>query len=327
VALGTGSLRVGPHRPDAPEALLRSAHGRILLAADDSGRCRFLEPGGTCAVHRQIGHDALPVSCRLFPRVCLLAPRGVTITLSHYCPTAAGLLFADSGPLEVVRNPPGFPETSAYEGLDARGSPPPLLRPGVWLGWDGHERWERHVIGVLDGDGPPEPALARLADQAEEARSWTIARGPFGGFLEEVLGRPWSPDVRAAPLDAPDGDRLWDDVLRSVPAPLRPAEPKRATGSAGGWAGLDRPVRRYLAARAFGSWASVQGAGLRTSVRALQAARAVLERECDRASAAARRPLDRALLEEAIRRSDLLLVHLASPEVLARRLSVCEAAA
>jgi hypothetical protein len=53
-------------------------------------------------------------------------------------------------------------------------------------------------------------------------------------------------------------------------------------------------------------------------VRALQAALAVL-----RAEAAGRAP-DRAVLTEAIRRTDLRLVHLASPEALARSLGRSE---
>ncbi len=292
--------------------------GRTLLASDASGRCAFFEPETrTCAVHRRLGHDALPVSCRQFPRVCLLTPRGAFVTLSSYCPTAAALLFSDTGPPGVVTSPPGFPEGAHYEGLDARSGPPPLLRPGVWLGWDGHERWERHVLDVLARDGRPEDALARLAAQAESARSWTVDRGPFLDFLEDVLGGP----LRTS---APPGGRvLREEVREAIPPAIRPPATEAGDVTLDGF---EAPVRRYLAARAFGSWAAVQGSGLRTAVRALQAALAVLRGEAARLAAAAGGPLDAPLLKEAIRRTDLRLVHLASPEALAIALSRCEAA-
>ena len=54
----------------------------------------FLGADRRCAVHRQLGRETLPSACRDFPRVVTLTPLGVSITLSHYCPTAAGMLFA-----------------------------------------------------------------------------------------------------------------------------------------------------------------------------------------------------------------------------------------
>jgi hypothetical protein len=57
---------------------------------------------------------------------------------------------------------------------------------------------------------------------------------------------------------------------------------------------------------------------VRTTVRALQAALAVLRAETRGST------LDRPALAGAIRRTDLRLVHLASPEALARSLGRCE---
>lgn len=106
-------------------------HGaRVVLAPEVSGRCVFLEGAGgrsRCAVHHRLGEGALPSACRQFPRVVTLIPLGLSVTLSHYCPTAASLLFRpdiprDAGPpgprrsaippvphLWVVEDPPAFP--------------------------------------------------------------------------------------------------------------------------------------------------------------------------------------------------------------------------
>ncbi len=88
---------------EAP-ALLATAHGR----------CVFHDPAGRCAIHSALGHDALPVACRQFPRVSVTDPRGVSVTLSHYCPTAAALL--DGGNRDALAHRSGNREGGEREG-------------------------------------------------------------------------------------------------------------------------------------------------------------------------------------------------------------------
>ena len=90
------------------------------------------------------------------------------------------------------------------------------------------------------------------------------------------------------------------------------------------WLAFGRPIKRYLAAKAFGSWIPWHGGGIRTTVGALAAAQSVLRVEAARQCAKARRVLDRPLLVEAIRQSDLLLVHKVSSRMLAERLARME---
>jgi hypothetical protein len=85
-----------------------------------------------------------------------------------------------------------------------------------------------------------------------------------------------------------------------------------------------RPICRYLAAKVFAAWCAYQGRGLRTIVRSLAAALAVLRMEAIRQTGTAARVLDEALWVEAVRAADLLLVHLASADVLARGWSRAE---
>jgi Fe-S-cluster containining protein len=416
-ALGEGRLRLepagAPSRP-ATSACFRTAlglpHGaRVVLAADAKGRCAFLEADRRCAVHRQVDVEHLPGACRAFPRIVTLTPLGVSVTLSHYCPTAAAKLFAE-GALRVVEEPQAFPPSSPYDGLDARDALPPLLRPGVLMDWPSLDRWERFAVRVLaDEERSPEAALDVLAAAAEEARRWTPEEGPFDAFFARVLssrvttrgtrvasshdlslssrraswgrarrdpparrqtprrtagmellgvtssfaGAPFEsgPEAKprarfpaderrgsAIPAD-PSGpgrrDSLgttWQLVADCVPhralLPRAPAGLGDADGRwvAPGWPALGRPIRRWLAAKAFGSWLTLQGDGLRTAVRGLHVALRVLRAEAARGSAEAARALDPDLLMEAVRRADLLFVHLVDPEALARRLSRGEAA-
>ena len=341
-ALGAGTL---PGGEPALRPLSGLPHGaRVVLARDAAGRCVFLEAEGDprrCSVHRRLGEGALPSACRQFPRVATLTPLGVSVTLSHYCPTAASLLFAPVG-LQVVEDPPAFPRSWPWEGLDARDALPPFLRPGVLMSWPSLERWERFAVDVLaDEDRTPEAALDVLADAAEEARRWARERGEFEGYLEGALegalsgrGGGTRPAVQGALRDgsryprdpARWGSRGWHLVADCVPdrALVPPApeglEDADARWVAPAWPALGRPIRRWLAAKAFASWLVLQGAGLRTAVLGLRVALGVLRAEAARGCAEAGRVLDAELLKDAVRRADLLLVHLADPEALARAL-------
>jgi hypothetical protein len=92
----------------------------------------------------------------------------------------------------------------------------------------------------------------------------------------------------------------------------------------GDWGDQAGPVRHWLAAKAFASWLALQGEGLRTTVLGVRLALAVLRAEAARDAAEGAGPGGSTGLLEAIRRADLLLVHLADPEALARRLSRVE---
>src|SRR5262245_56249566 len=114
------------HRP-APEA---SPEVAGVLALPPSGACVFFQSGagsdcpaaGCCTIHA-----VRPTSCRHFPYACVLDPRGVHVTLSHFCPTAANLLFDDDVDVRVVEGPPLFADADDEpEGLDAREALPPV---------------------------------------------------------------------------------------------------------------------------------------------------------------------------------------------------------
>lgn len=316
---------------------------RVVLRVTPAGECVFLERGAPrlCAVHRQLGAPALPSACRQFPRVAVLTPLGVSLTLSHYCPTAAGMLFREDVTLAVVSEPAAFPPAWPHEGLDARGALGPLLRPGVLMGWPSLERFEQHAVELLaGGERSPEQALSLLAQGAEAARRWTPERGAFASFFDRSFSEsslesgPSGTRLDAAPDApsplAPEPAAAFRLVADCVPEPHRPAPLPEGLAAAearfvaAAWPALARPVRHWLAAKAFASWTALQGDGLRTVVLGLRVALGVLRAEAARGCADAGCVLDTGLLKEAVRRADLLLVHLADPGALARRLGRCE---
>jgi hypothetical protein len=319
-ALRARSLRV----PDGGEPFLQKPHlphgARVVLRTRPDGRCAFLdsEDGRLCAVHRALGAGALASACRDFPRLVTLSPLGIGITLSHYCPTAAALLFREDGEVSVVVDPPAFPRSWPYEGLDARGSVGPLLRPGVLMGWEAHARWEAHVVATFRRrDLTPAGAVSQLAARAEQLRRWTPDDGSFEAHLDSVLGDPPSP-AEPPPLPGEECEAAWRLAAECVPPGHPIPEPPPGSGEA---SPLDVPVRRWLAAKAFASWLALQGEGLRTSVLGLRLALGVLGAERARDPRGGSEPEG---LREALRRADLLLVHLVDPTALARRLSRAE---
>jgi Fe-S-cluster containining protein len=325
-ALGRGALRLHV----STEPFTRAEDGTAVLALDGQCRCVFFEPGTphACSIHRQFGHEWLPLACRQFPRISLLTPMATSVTLSHYCPTAAGLLF-EGGAVGIVDDASAFPAGAEYEGLDARAALP-LLRPGVFLDWESHRRWEEHAVATLAReDLRPEAALERLRADAEEARAWTPGRGPLIDWIERIAG---ALDTRTAAAHA-DFDAAvasWRLAVACVPAP-EPQPPALDEAAAArshvehvapAWPAFAAPIRRYLAAKAFASWCAVQGQGLRTAVAFLTLAHGVLRVEAARSCAMAGGALDASSLTEAIRAADLLLVHLADPQTLAGRLDL-----
>lgn len=327
-ALAAGRLRVSA--PAAAEGLQPfivepdlPGDAAAMLERTAGGRCVFFAEGpNACLVHQTLGEAALPATCRHFPRLALRDARGTFITLSHFCPTAAGLLFRDDRPLEIVANPPAFPDI-AYEGLVVEpGDLPPLVSPRLLMDLEGYSAWERHMVARAAGTGRrPEAVVAALGRDARRLARWTPGDPPLAQAIADLPG------------DAPDEplpDRLHESLRRAreirlaVPADLRPdpdeagLEDSYAAHVRPAWDGLRPPINRYLASKAFASWTAYQGRGIATIVRGLEAALALVRVEAARICRDEAAPLDADRLREAFRRADFALNHLAVGEDLAR---------
>ncbi len=296
------------------------------LLPDDSGACpQYDRPSRRCRIHRDHGETTLPESCQHFPRRALLDARGTSVALSHYCPTAAALLLDGTEPLSVVTSAVAFPPSRAYEGLDATAEWSPLLRSDVLLDASSFGQWERYLVETIGrSDSEPMLALHRVAATAERLRCWTVDAGTVPEWVGTQLDITASPadsalDARYVPFTQP---RAYATVCATVPQGLdRPALPPDVAAADCRWVEPAWPahaslVNRYLGARAFASWTAYQSRGIRTQVAELYVTLTVLRVECGRACTAAARTLDRALLTEAVRASDLLLVHLADRQAL-----------
>jgi len=291
--------------PDAP------ADAPALIAVADH-RCVFFdaEGGRLCRIQHALGHDALPLACRQFPRVSVVDPRGVSVTLSHYCPIAASLL-DQADPVTIAIDAPAFPPGAEYVGLDVTSSLPPLLRPDMLMDWESWWEWERLSVELLtQDDDDAAGALARLAHAVERTRSWRPHDGDLIDRVRDAFAAarraqvlPWEPtaaerDVRIQEvLDAIPPDLRSDRTAHvgtrtSHHAPhtshLAPRTPDVATRTS-----------HVLAAHAFANWTAHLGQGLRSWMRSVEAPFVLVDSGLD------------------VRTTDLWLRHLAEPRELA----------
>ena len=302
-----------------------------MVARTPNGDCVFYHRhSGLCVIHRDLGEPMLPATCRHFPRLAVRDARGTFISLTHYCPTAASMLFRDDVPIEIVESPSAFPGAD-YEGLVVTGEDwPPLLRPDVLADADSYSAWERHMVArCADPVLSPESVVATLERDARLVRSVLPVTGDT---IREAIARlPRDGVVVDAPATLECSLGHYAQMLRAVPDQWRPEPDTRELASVyerdvrPHWARWYAPLKRYLAAKAFASWTAYQGSGFLTIVRGVDAALALVRVEASRQCRDSGRPLDTALLREAFRQADFALNHLAAGDELAEGWSKVEA--
>ena len=301
--------------PDLPKDVA------AIVARTSGGECVFYHrPSGLCVVHRDAGEDLMPSTCRHFPRLALRDGRGTFISLTHYCPTAAAMLFNDV-PVAIVDAPAAFPPAE-YEGLVVpAGEWPPLLHPQMLMDGDGYTAWERHmVMRCADEALSPESVIATLERDARLLRRYRPGDGP----LAEAVSRLPAIAVSAAPpATLAVSLEHHREAMGAVPHDLTPEPDEHGLADAyvervqREWQVWARPLTRYLAAKAFASWIAYQGRGVSTIVRGLDAALALVRVEAARQCRDSRRTLDADGLREAFRQADFILNHMAVSEDLA----------
>jgi hypothetical protein len=296
------------------------------IARETTGDCVFFNRNGSrlCAIHEAAGVDALPTACRHFPRVVLRDGRGILISLSHFCPTAAALLFAPT-PLAVVDADDRLRLEEPIEGLDGRDALPPLVRPGLLCDLEGYDAWERACIATFaQGDLGWQEALDHVAAATERVRRWEPGRCSLRSQVEDAFAR-----ARHEHYTDP---HAHSRALENVRAFTDTAVSQNPHGEAFGPLSeslspsdelLDRAMRNYLAARVFGNWISYQGRGLRSIVEWLRTCAAAVRHSAMGRYTAGAGATGRDFLES-FRAADLLLLHTIDSQAFARRAMALE---
>jgi hypothetical protein len=226
----------------------------------------------------------------------------VSVTLSHYCPTAADLLQSHHEPIEICSGVPRFPAGAEYVGLIADASLPPLLHPRLAMDWDSWWTCEALAVALFDEESSP---LARLALAVEHMRTWSVDQGPLMAHVHESFAQARRAEVPDDRHDADTLDARCRDALAAVPTAWQQAAEDALTG-ASAQPVADEVWRRFVAAHVFGNWTPYLGEGLRTWYRAVETASCLLVRTGDPG------------------RVDLVLRHLADSSALVARWNPAE---
>ena len=222
--------------PEGPVSLLRTVGDACVFYERDRRRC---------AIHRQAGPTTLPTACRNFPRITLTDRRGVFVTLSHFCPTAAALLLDDRD-IAIVNAPASLSLNGAVEGLDATVVLPPLLRPGMLTDAEGYTAWEARAIGVFnDRRHVAADALAIVSAATEDVCGWQPGAETLATRVHEAFDRA-------------RGARATPSVSQSP---------------------FEHAIKSFLSAHLFASWHAYQDGGLRAVVHGVETAFVTLGEE------------------------------------------------
>ena len=284
-------MTASPEAPQDTPATLAIANGCCVFFDADGGHA--------CRIHAALGHDALPLACRQFPRIAVHDPRGVSVTLSHYCPTASSALSA-AGPVTIVEQPPAFPVGADYDGLDATRALPPLLRNDMLMDWNAWWAWEAASVAVITGgDEPAAVRLGRLRQAVDGVRGWSPSDGPLRAHVDRAFATARLADAAPFIPDRHELETRWQEIVLAIPEDLRYQVPP-IDDDARQTPALVPHTDRFLAAHAFANWTAHLGDGLHAWLRSIEAAYVCL------------------LLGLDIRQTDLTLRHLASPNGLAK---------
>ena len=315
----SGTLFLPVDRPEGRSwTVARDAHDDCVFFERDAGRL--------CVLHREAGIDALPAACRHFPRKILRDARGTCISLSHFCPTAAGMLLTPGG-LEIVEARPPLDLPPPLEGLDARDALPPLVRPGLLCDVDGYQAWEQAGIATFAReDLTSDQSLNVIAAATDDIREWQ----PRAETLRERVVRAFAAACPVEMANANAQKRAMEIVAalsagRAADiAPVDRFEDRWAQHVAHHFAPFERPMMNYLAARLFANWIAYQGRGLRSIVDWLWTCAAVVRHNVlERVLESGSIPVERDFIE-AVRTADLLLLHVLDTAAFAKHVAPME---
>ena len=294
--------------------------GVVTLTRTPGGDCHF-HHASRCGLQAAAGEQMLPSACRHFPRVLLLDGRGCLLTLSHYCPTAAGLL-VDGGEIAIVEAQAPLALAAPLEGLDARDVLPPLLRPGMLMDLESYGRFETACLATFRAATDVEAALQRIAAAIEDIRRWQPGDGALDRRIDDAFAAA-TPNARPPRLSAGYGITL--SLTGPHPSMALPSdfEQRWHAVSARGGPTLQRLLGRYLAAATFGNWTAYRGEGLRSVLEWLRACYDILRIQIVRESCGDPN-LTRASLIEAVRAADYLVVHTVDSLAFGRAAVACE---
>jgi Fe-S-cluster containining protein len=148
------------------------------LAHRADGSCVFLMQDGRCRIHKELGFEAKPLVCRMFPLQIIPRDGQAMLTIRRTCPSAA----ADKG--RPVAEQLEFARRLARERHLADVAPaPPPIKPGECRGWPVARRLLQAVERLLSDEHFP--LVRRIVHALVVCR--LLERAQTSGLSDEQL--------------------------------------------------------------------------------------------------------------------------------------------
>ncbi len=200
--------------------LVVSPSGRTVTGRDSSGACLYLDDGGLCELHGELGAEHKPLACQLYPYSITATPDGYFASLSFACPVA---LWGHDGPLDVNRHE----LETLLESRGHKNGPLPhqveIVR-GRFIPWSAYRALETDLEKKIDREAPALSLLGAvgsvltiLSQTAEnEPPSWEAlgAVPPEDEFEEKLLEMVCASVI--ALLELPSEPELRQEMSQAI---------------------------------------------------------------------------------------------------------------
>jgi lysine-N-methylase len=153
---------------------LSIASNRYRLSHREDGSCVFLLENGLCRIHAELGFDAKPKICRIFPLQLIPRDKDIALTIRRACPSAA----ADLG-ISVDDHLPWMKKMAEEGKLFLNAAPAPIFKHGETRDWKIARVFLNTVSELLrDERYPPVRRVVhaiRLAELLHRAKTATMS--------------------------------------------------------------------------------------------------------------------------------------------------------
>lgn len=168
------------------------------------GRCPFLEDNNFCRIHTDLGYDAKPAGCKLFPLNMVEGPRGIHVRASFYCPAVA----ANEGKA-LTAQARWISQSYRQSGSQSLGENF-FLAEGIPIKWPDVLLLESSLLRIIEEPGRPVVERLKLCGALINGLIGKLegdGKTHVGNFLRDMEKLSY--------------DSLLEDLNRPAPSPMR----------------------------------------------------------------------------------------------------------
>lgn len=168
-----------------PVVIPHGSAGGFRLAQRADATCVFLNDQGLCRIHAELGFEAKPTICRVFPLQLIPQDKQMVLTLRRACPSSA----LDRGQ-PLAGHLPMMREFVAEGRLDAEAIPPPRFKSRELREWKTVRLFLAALARLLQDERyPPVRRIVhalQMASLVETAKTKSLAHAQIAELLQAM---------------------------------------------------------------------------------------------------------------------------------------------